>query len=71
MKCRICGCTDTEPCLDLDLGITCGWAEDGLCTFCFAAMQSDEAFVQSGGELSPRVEIYSEAEADAYLRSRA
>ena len=29
MQCRICGCSEFEPC-----PIGCGWAEPGLCDVC-------------------------------------
>lgn len=34
-KCRICGCTETEPC-EMDGGESCGWADETqtLCTKC-------------------------------------
>ena len=33
MKCRVCGCTDFEPCVSAG-GETCAWIEDNLCDFC-------------------------------------
>lgn len=30
--CRVCGCSEYDPCEDV-----CGWAEDDLCTACVAA----------------------------------
>jgi hypothetical protein len=34
VPCRVCGCTDERACTS-PLGVsTCGWAEQGLCTFC-------------------------------------
>jgi len=29
MICRVCGCTDSEPCMG-----TCSWVEPGLCSNC-------------------------------------
>ena len=36
MKCRLCGCTESDPCVKATcLGFeTCGWAMPGLCEFC-------------------------------------
>lgn len=40
-RCRICGCTDKQPCVTGDpLGFTCAWSshDEGLCDFCVSAM---------------------------------
>ena len=29
MMCAFCGCTDSEPCLEV-----CAWARDGVCSNC-------------------------------------
>jgi hypothetical protein len=34
MKCRYCGCTEDNACIDMETGMTCGWADDNVCTFC-------------------------------------
>lgn len=52
-KCRICGCTDTEPCIDSG-GNTCAWAEYDLCTACDPETDIFEE--------QPRVQLYSEAD---------
>jgi hypothetical protein len=70
MKCRICGCTDDHACYDPDLGVTCGWAEPDLCTFCSAAMVSDETFLAAGGEMRPLVELCTESEGQRYIEAR-
>lgn len=31
--CRVCGCTEDDACIG-ENGVTCGWAEDDLCTAC-------------------------------------
>jgi hypothetical protein len=43
MKCRVCGCTESSPCVDPADGSTCGWADEEatLCTFC-AARQGEQ-----------------------------
>jgi len=33
-SCRICGCTDTNPCIDKKTGEPCHWVEDDLCSSC-------------------------------------
>lgn len=35
-ECRVCGCTDNEPCIDGATGYTCCWVnrEQNLCDFC-------------------------------------
>lgn len=69
MKCRICGCTDNNACLDPDLGITCGWAEPDLCTFCAAAIASDDEFLAAGGEYEPLVKLCTESEGQQYIEA--
>lgn len=32
-RCRVCGCTDPAPCVDVDLG-ACGWVASDLCSAC-------------------------------------
>ena len=32
-KCKKCGCTDEDACLNAD-GYTCAWVEEDLCSFC-------------------------------------
>jgi len=32
--CRVCGCTDTTPCIDGKTGDSCCWIEDDLCSAC-------------------------------------
>ena len=70
MRCRVCECTDDRPCYDPDLGVTCGWAEPGLCTFCAAALASDAALLAAGGELPPLVELCTESEGQRYIEAR-
>ncbi|HLH04981.1 MAG TPA: hypothetical protein VKX25_19590 [Bryobacteraceae bacterium] len=33
-QCRFCGCTDNNACVDMETGMTCGWATADVCTFC-------------------------------------
>jgi hypothetical protein len=67
MKCRVCGCTEFDPCqgVDLDTGepTVCAWAEPGLCTFCLALHADMMASLQEGfeqpGDDEPLVELAS------------
>lgn len=68
-RCRICGCTETDPCIrpapglregQKTLLLACSWAAPDLCNFC-AEQESDD---------EPLVEVFSEAEADAILGGR-
>jgi hypothetical protein len=33
-KCRVCGCTETTPCIDINLGQGCAWVAKELCSAC-------------------------------------
>ena len=33
-KCRVCNCTDVEPCFDPATGSACYWVEVDLCSTC-------------------------------------
>lgn len=33
-RCRICGCTDRQPCFDPARGLACYWWEPTLCSTC-------------------------------------
>ena len=59
MKCRVCGCTDSEPCIGTN-GETCAWSEVGLCDFC-ADVDAD----------APMVQLYSEGDLNRVLAARA
>ncbi len=47
IPCRICGCTDSNPCVDEVSGDTCYWVETDLCSFCSAEVADR---VMNGGE---------------------
>jgi|GEM_PF-4873137 len=55
--CRVCGCDDLHACVDAD-GNPCYWVEDDLCSACAEAGR---------GRL---VQLYTEAQASAFLRGR-
>lgn len=42
-KCRVCGCTDLTPCVDL-AGVTCHWLDFActVCSRCIATVSLDE-----------------------------
>ena len=35
-RCRCCGCTETQPCVQA--GAACAWVADDLCSSCFAPL---------------------------------
>ena len=39
--CRVCGCTDSTPCVDPATGETCSWVEPDLCSACATKMVVD------------------------------
>ena len=57
MICRVCGCTDLEPCVD-DVGRPCAWVDADLCSFCAAGEAEEE----------PMVRAYSVGELNRYLK---
>lgn len=67
MKCRVCGCTDLEPCIS-EGGETCAWIECDLCDFCddAAAFQLDHPDVVD----EPLVELYSESDLNREIAER-
>ena len=57
--CRVCGCTDFEPCISPG-GETCRWIEDDLCDFCDI----------EGSDAEPLVELFSESDLDRMIARR-
>ncbi len=55
--CRVCGCTEFEPCIS-DGGETCAWIEEDLCDFCDA---------ETDGRM---VKVFSEGDLNAVLAAR-
>lgn len=53
--CRVCGCDDLHACRRAD-GSSCWWVEEDLCSECLLPQN--------------QVQVYSEAEASAFLRAR-
>jgi hypothetical protein len=35
-QCRVCHCSDDDPCIDDETGTRCHWVESNLCSFCAA-----------------------------------
>ncbi len=69
MRCRICGCTEDNACVD-PCGQTCYWAGPGLCSFCAEmAVQAESALMRGLSDDDPQVQIYTDAEANEYLRT--
>jgi hypothetical protein len=45
-RCRVCGCTDEQPCPDAGTGKPCHWVADDLCSAC-EAIQVRQARIDS------------------------
>ena len=54
-ECRVCGCTDENPCFDED-GEPCAWLEPDLCTLCASRPE-------------PAVRTFTEAQASQIIRA--
>jgi len=72
-RCIFCECTDLEPCIDRETGETCGWALLGdkpVCSFCAEIREvlATEA-IAAADPAEPLVEVYSEGEANAFIRA--
>ena len=59
-RCRVCGCTELEPCIVEATGETCAWIEEDLCDFCETAESDAE----------PLVELFSEGDLDRFIAVR-
>lgn len=53
--CRVCGCSDNDPCIIASNGETCAWSSEDLCTFCVT---------------KALVEVYGVYEAQRYIDAR-
>lgn len=67
--CRICGCTETTPCVFEDHRgepFACHWVEEDLCSNpdCVAQVIAQEV------EAEPMVQLCSDGDATAFLRER-
>ncbi len=51
MICAVCGCTDERACYDQPTGQVCGWADEGLCTFCAAGGPPSEVWSERNEEV--------------------
>jgi hypothetical protein len=66
-RCSVCGCTDSQACIDR-FGTPCYWVEPDLCSEC--SVMSSELIDVSDDADGGDVRIYSEGEANAYIRER-
>lgn len=46
MRCRLCGCSDVEPCINARSGMTCWWIAADLCSFCAVGDMDLLEFIQ-------------------------
>jgi hypothetical protein len=56
--CRVCGCTNSTPCID-GLGQACAWVGPDLCSFCCEGTPDDE----------PLVRVCAEGQVSAFIRA--
>lgn len=56
--CRVCGCTETTPCLDPETGEPCFWVEPDLCSACVSKHQVPAT--EGGEETSADVEVFND-----------
>jgi len=49
LRCRVCGCTDAKPCVDVVTGAACSWVEVDLCSSCAAKKKKGGVGVGSVG----------------------
>lgn len=59
-ECRICGCSETEPCFHpVAQGFTCWWVNRDLCSFCAAMMIGLEQLALRNDMEAAPAELYS------------
>jgi hypothetical protein len=63
--CRVCGCTDSQACVD-ELGAPCYWASPGLCSECAAA----DADAYGALPDKPLVQSYTDGDLNGLLARR-
>ena len=54
-RCRVCGCTDDNPCVDFG-GDSCSWAEDDLCSACADGNKDNYPFEPDADENNETIE---------------
>jgi ParB/RepB/Spo0J family partition protein len=52
--CRVCGCTETNPCLDDETGGPCSWVEADLCSACADRKKIKQSLGRSGSSTGAR-----------------
>lgn len=74
--CVGCGCTNARACIHPSTGEPCSWVEGtdvNICSFCaeiaLAMADAEEADVDCQRMADPRVQLYSEGQANAAIRS--
>ena len=83
MECRVCSCTEFDPCVDEETGETCHWAEVDpnpvdfqaarpLCSFCKALQDAVQLAYGEGYEQpdsdEPLVQLATEGDLDEMIR---
>lgn len=83
MECRVCGCSEFDPCVDEETGETCGWAEVDpnpqnfpamrpICTFCYQLQEqvrdADGQRVAFADEDEPLVQLATEGDLNQIIR---
>lgn len=66
MKCRVCGCTDLEPCISGG-DETCAWIDTDLCDFC---AETEELAAAPGQAIRPLVEVFTEGDLNQVIAAR-
>lgn len=72
--CRICGCSEFQPCILEATGETCAWADETrtICDFCADLGHAMHAALDQGMESEdaeePRVVLATEGECDRFIR---
>jgi len=72
--CRLCGCTDSKPCMD-EFGLPCSWALPDLCSACVPEWNAlcdplitwDHEWPADGPMIDPLVIEASECQAQRYI----
>ena len=85
MECRVCGCTEFDPCVDEETGETCGWVlpvanpenfqeARPICSFCYELQEmvrdADGQRVPFADEDEPLVQLATEADLNQIIRER-
>lgn len=56
-SCRVCGCTDWNPCFETD-GFPCCWVEQNLCSACaFSAQNGRVELLEEGVHFAGKEDV--------------